>query len=100
MDLSSFALWKFKKIEGVLKYAQPFDIFKTKFTNIPNCIEDLMLVYDTHSEVGTLFVLEKYNKLGNELDSSPFKEIDELLKRNNLNNIRTENRHSSSFNQD
>lgn len=99
MDLSSFALWKFKKIDGVLKYAQPFDIFKTIFTKIPEQLDEFMLVYDLRNEVATLFELEKNNKLGKELDRSSFVEIDELLKRHNLNNMRTENRHSLSYNQ-
>ena len=99
MNISAFAVWKFQTIEGKLKNCRGFDFETTRFDKKDHSdVEVFQLKYDiTYDKV----TLEKYNlinRLSTALETVPFNEVEELLKKYGLYEVAPSNvRHACSY---
>ena len=87
MDMTTFALWKFKNIEGVMKYVRSGDVTTTHYEN-GNAKGTIK--YDLETKIATVSI-KSYVK------EYPFDRLVAGLKALGLYAERTENRHSSSY---
>lgn len=96
MEISSFAVWKFKNVEGCLRNCRGYDFNVTRFLpKKPTDTECFQLRYGLEKNMVTL---EHYNlmfDLASELETAPFTDVVKLLKKYKLYDlIPNEERHS------
>lgn len=102
MEISEFAIWKFRTVEGKLKNCRGYDFTITRFSpNEPTSAVCYQLKYDFTKEVATL---EQYNLTTNavsKIEITPFSEVPKLLKKYELYEIAPMNeRHACSLSED
>ena len=84
MDISAFAVWKFRYVEGFLEGMQPFDVETTKYLD-PNTIEVTWLRYDYKKETVTIEAVDRQSL------TCKFSELTQTLKDLNMYRERPEN---------
>lgn len=99
MEISAFAIWKFKNVEGKLKGVIGVDFDTTKFIPTNNLsTEYYQLKYDYKNDKATL---ESFNIILEDskiIATVPFSEVKDLLKKYKLYNVASLNeRHTSSY---
>ena len=89
MKLDNFILWKFKELEGKLKYFRASDVYASR---IEKGFNTYKLTYNLETNTATL----KDDLSGNEIFSCKFKDLVAELKKHGLYEERTEDRHENS----
>lgn len=89
MKLDNFILWKFKELEGKLKYFHASDVCTSR---IEKGFSTYKLSYNLETNTATL----KDGLSGAEIFSCKFKELVDKLKEHNLYEERTDNRSENS----
>ena len=102
MEISEFAIWKFRTVEGKLKNCRGYDFNTTRFSpNESTSTECYQLKYDFTKEIA---ILEQYNltsDIASKIETVPFSEVPKLLKKYKLYEIAPMNeRHACSLSED
>lgn len=102
MEASTFALWKFRTVEGRLKGAHGFDFLTTRFDAVgTSCGEFHQLRYDTVNETATLERCDTVTNTTSKIATVPFSGVPELLKQHRLYNVEDlSKRHVSSYSEE
>lgn len=102
MEITAFAIWKFKTVEGKLKNVLGWNFETTRFElTKPLATECYHLKYDYVNEKATLINYNFMLELSAELETVPFSEVPKMLKKYGLYNVAPLNeRHTSSYSAD